>query len=73
MEDQAAAGLLILDGGARVRKSNATLVKLEDLGVSEGDLANYYNKGRLIFVWPSSSTCLITVLELDRRSWRPIS
>ena len=40
-----AAGLLILDGGTRVRKSNATLVNLEELGVSEGDLlASYYNK-----------------------------
>ena len=40
MEDQVAAGLLILDGGTRVRKSDASLVKLEELGVSEGDLAN---------------------------------
>ena len=45
MEDQVAAGILILGGGTRVRKSNATLVKLEELAVSEGDLANYYNKG----------------------------
>ena len=47
MENQVAVGLLILDGGTRVRKSNATLVKLEDLGVSEGDLANYYNKAQV--------------------------
>ena len=47
MEDQVAAGLLILDGGTRVRKADASLVRLEDLGVSEGDLANYYNKGEV--------------------------
>ena len=49
MEDQVAAGLLILDGGTRVRKSNASLVKLEELGLSAGDLTNYYNKGEVEF------------------------
>ena len=42
-----AAGMLILDGGARVRKSDAPLVRLEDLGLSAGDLTNYYNKSEV--------------------------
>ena len=47
MEDQVAAGLLILGGGTRVRKSGASLVRLEELGGSEVDLTNYYNKGEV--------------------------
>ena len=79
MEDQITAGLLILDGGARVRKSNPpSLVKLEDLGGSGADLTNYstksetYNQSEVKFRLAFKQHVLDYRSGVDRRSLRPI-